>query len=107
MSRVHWRRGSVTIEAAFAFAALITLVAAVVWGLALVGKEIAAIDAAGSIARQAAREPDPDAHSWHAQLPPGGAVELSVSAQRIRATVTIEHPGHQVSAVAVAYREPQ
>ena len=104
-----WRRGSVTIEAAFAFAGLITLLTGAVWGLVLVGKEISAIDSAGAIAREAARQPAPSAHStqWRDILPPAGELQLTTTDTLVRVTVTVPHPGHPVEAVAVSLREPQ
>lgn len=76
-------RGSVTIEAAFALAALVIVTALIIGAIATVSAYIAAIDAASAAAR---------AHAIGVDYHPPGEAEISIAEASGLVTVTAEVP---------------
>lgn len=103
-------RGGVTVEAAFAVAALVAVVVLGVGGLAAVSAQVRCIDAAREAARLAARGDDGAAVDTARRTGPDGAsVEVRRDGGRIVARVRVRAlllPGVTVGAEAVAVPEP-
>lgn len=76
-------RGSVTIEASFALAALVIVTALIIGAIATVSAHIAAIDAASAAAR---------AHAIGVDYQPTGDTEISIAESSGLVTVTAEVP---------------
>ena len=103
-------RGGVTVEAAFAVAALVVVTVLGVGGLAAVSAQVRCIDAAREAARLAARGDDGAAVDT-ARLtgPDGASVEVRRDGGRVVARVRVPAPllpGVTVGAEAVAAPEP-
>lgn len=103
-------RGGVTVEAAFAVAALVVVVVLGVGGLAAVSAQVRCIDAAREAARLAARGDDGAAVDTARRTGPDGAsIEVRRDGGRIVARVRVRAPlvpGLTVGAEAVAAPEP-
>lgn len=103
-------RGGVTVEAAFAIAALVVVAVLGVGGLAAVSAQVRCIDAAREAARLAARGDDGAAVDTARRTGPDGAsVEVRRDGGRIVARVRVRAPllpGVTVGAEAVAAPEP-
>ncbi len=102
--------GGVTVEAAFAIAALVVVLILCVAGLTAVSMQVRCIDAAREAARLAARGDDGSA-SGAAQgiAPDGAAVRLRRDGEFVIARVTANSPllpGITIAAEAVAAAEP-
>jgi TadE-like protein len=102
--------GGVTVEAAFAIAALVVVLIVCVSGLTAVSLQIRCIDAAREAARLAARGDDGAASSAARGIAPeGSAVQLRRDGELVVATVTASSPllpGITITAEAVAAAEP-
>jgi len=103
-------RGGVTVEAAFAVAALVVVAVLGVGGLAAVSAQVRCIDAAREAARLAARGDDSAAVDTARRTGPDGAsIEVRRDGGRIVARVRVRAPlvpGVTVGAEAVAAPEP-
>ncbi|MUL79722.1 TadE family type IV pilus minor pilin [Mycolicibacterium sp. CBMA 226] len=103
-------RGGVTVEAAFAIAALITVAVLGVGGLAAVSMQVRCVDAAREAVRLAARGDERAAvESARRTGPDGASVEVQRDGARIVARVRAPAPllpGVMVEAEAVAVPEP-
>ena len=103
-------RGGVTVEAAFAVAALVAVAVLSVGGLGAVAAQVRCIDAAREAARLAARGDDGAAVETARRTGPDGAsVEVRRDGGRIVARVRVRAPllpGVTVGAEAVAAPEP-
>jgi hypothetical protein len=103
-------RGGVTVEAAFAVAALVVVAVLGVGGLAAVSAQVRCIDAAREAARLAARGDDSAAVDMARRTGPDGAsIEVRRDGGRIVARVRVRAPlvpGVTVGAEAVAAPEP-
>ncbi len=103
-------RGGVTVEAAFAVAALIAVAVLGVGGLAAVSMQVRCLDAAREAARLAARGDDRAAIETARRASPDGAtVEVRRDGGRVVARVRVPAPllpGITVGAEAVAAPEP-
>ncbi|WP_285028777.1 TadE family type IV pilus minor pilin [Mycolicibacterium sp. lyk4-40-TYG-92] len=104
-------RGGVTVEAAFAVAALVAVAVLGVGGLGAVAAQVRCIDAAREAARLAARGDDGAAveTARHRTGPDGASVEVRRDGGRIVARVRVRAPllpGVTVGAEAVAAPEP-
>ena len=103
-------RGGVTVEAAFAVAALVAVAVLGIGGLAAVSMQVRCIDAAREAARLAARGDDRAAVETARRTGPDGAtVEVRRDGGRIVARVRAPAPllpGVTVGAEAVAAPEP-
>ena len=103
-------RGGVTVEAAFAVAALVVVVLLCVTGIVTLVAQVRCIDAAREAARLAARGDENSATSAARQVGPAGSrVELRRAGDRVVARVstgTSLLPGVVVAAEAVAVMEP-
>ncbi|SDS60192.1 hypothetical protein [Corynebacterium timonense] len=84
--------GSVTVEAALALAALVTVAAAMIGGLATLAAYIGAVDVAGAAARAHAIGVD--------YAPPLGSVSVSESGGVVSVTATVPAALFEVSATA-------
>ncbi|OKH80218.1 pilus assembly protein TadE [Mycobacterium sp. ST-F2] len=103
--------GGVTVEAAFAVAALIAVAVLGVGGLAAVSMQVRCVDAAREAARLAARGDDRGAVDTARRTGPEGAsVEVRRDGGRVVARVRVAAPmlpGITVGAEAVAADEPR
>ena len=81
-------RGAVTVEAAFASVALVALLAVLVSALGVVLVQVQCVDAAGAIARQAARGDATGVAEAERQLPKGGHLVIRTTATTV--TVSVE-----------------
>jgi Flp pilus assembly protein TadG len=93
-------RGAVTVEAAFASIALVALLALLVAGIGVVLVQIQCVDAAGAIARQAARGDAPGVVEAEGHLPKGGHAEIRTTATTV--TVRVEARASLLPGSAVA-----
>lgn len=102
--------GAGTVEAAFALAALVTVLALCVAGLSAVSAQVRCVDAAREVARLAARGDTPAATAVGRRIAPAGAeVRLRSDGALVVATVTARAallPGLAISAEAVSAAEP-
>ena len=106
-----WRDdGAVTVEAAFAVAALVVVLVLCVAGLTAVSMQVRCVDAAREAARVAARGDDRSASdAARAVAPDGAALQLRRDGELVVATVTARSvllPGLTIAAQAVAAAEP-
>ncbi|GAA4562140.1 TadE family type IV pilus minor pilin [Planotetraspora kaengkrachanensis] len=109
-------RGSVTAETAVALPALVVVLAAALWAIAVVGAQFQCVDAARAGARAAARGEPADAvrEAVARSAPANARVDVSSDAEvaRVQVTVRVEpgwgpvSPGVDVSASAVSALEP-
>ncbi|MCE0768350.1 pilus assembly protein [Pseudonocardia kujensis] len=103
-------RGAVTVEAAIALSALTLVVLAALGAVATVAAAVRCTDAARELVRLAARGEADRGRAAAAALAPGGAViELSTTAEEVRAVVSAAPVGPlpiRVSGRAVGAREP-
>jgi len=106
-------RGAVTVEAAFASVALVALLAVLVSAIGVVLVQVQCVDAAGAIARQAARGDATGVAQAESHVPAGGRAVLRTTASTV--TVRVEArasilPGSAVtidlSAESTAVLEP-
>ena len=102
--------GGVTVEAAFAIAALVVVLVLCVSGLTAVSMQVRCVDAAREAARLAARG-DGGSASTAAQgiAPDGAAVRLRRDGELVVATVSARSallPGITIAAEAIAAAEP-
>lgn len=102
--------GASTVEAAFALAALVSVLVLCLAGISAVSAQIRCLDAAREAARLAARGDAPAATAVVRRIAPAGAaVRLRSDGGFIFATVTVRPallPGLAVSAEAAAAAEP-
>jgi hypothetical protein len=102
--------GGVTVEAAFAIAALVVVLALCVSGLTAVSMQVRCVDAAREAARLAARGDDGSAApAAQGIAPDGAAVRLRREGELVVATVTARSPllpGITIAAEATAAAEP-
>ena len=101
--------GGVTVEAAFAIAALVVVLMLCVSGLMAVSMQVRCVDAAREAARLSARGDDSSASDAARARPDGAAVQLRRDGGFVVATVTTRLallPGVIVAAQAVAAVEP-
>ncbi len=104
-------RGSVTVEAAVALAALAFVLAGALAGIACLVAQLRCVDAAGEAARLAGRGDNANAHLAVERLAPGGAqLELSGGGEQVTAIVTVDAlggvlPRIRLRASATAARE--
>ncbi|WP_299573012.1 TadE family type IV pilus minor pilin [uncultured Williamsia sp.] len=102
-------RGMVTVEAAFAIAAIVAVVMLGVGVVSAAATHVRCVDAAREVARLAAAD-DPRALDVGRSVAPGGAgVGVTVDDDRATARVTARSsllPGVDLGATAVAAREP-
>lgn len=102
-------RGMVTVEAAFAIAAIVAVVVLGVGVVTATATHVRCIDAAREVARLAAAD-DPRALDVGRSVAPSGAdIGLTVDAERAAARVRARSPvlpGVDLGATAVAVREP-
>lgn len=102
-------RGMVTVEAAFAIAAIVAVVVLGVGAVSATATHVRCVDAAREVARLAAAD-DPRALDVGRAVAPGGAgVGMSADGDRVTARVTARSPlvpGIDLGATAVAAREP-
>ncbi len=103
-------RGAVTVEAAFALAAVVAVLVLCVAGLSAVSLQVRCIDAAREAARLAARGDDAAAmRAARTVAPDGAGVELRRDGQWVRARVSTRSallPGVTIAAEAVSAAEP-
>jgi hypothetical protein len=78
----------VTVEAAFASVGLVALLGVLVSAIGMVIVQVQCVDAAGAIARQAARGDAPGVMEAQRHLPPGGRVTVRTTAGTVTVTVT-------------------
>lgn len=106
-------RGAVTVEAAFASVGLVALLAVLVSAISVVLVQVQCVDAAGAIARQAARGDASGVAEAERHLPQGGHVVV----RRTATTVTVDvgarvaivpgtHVALDLSAASTAVLEP-
>lgn len=114
MHRMRCRdRAAVTVEAAFASVGLVALLAVLVSAIGVVLVQVQCVDAAGAIARQAARGDATGVSEAESHLPRGGHVAVRTSASTVTVTVDAQAtilPGSLVtidlSAESTAVLEP-
>jgi len=106
-------RAAVTAEAAFASIALVLLLAVLVSALGVVVVQVQCVDAAGAIARQAARGDVPGVVEAESHVPQGGRIRLTTSRETVTVRVEADPsiiPGSsltvKVAAEATAVLEP-
>lgn len=108
--RVAGEAGASTVEAAFALAALVSVLLLCLAGISAVSAQVRCVDAAREAARLAARGDDAAATAVVRRLAPAGAaVRLRSDGEFMVATVTVRPallPGLAVSAEAVSAAEP-
>lgn len=80
-------RGAVTVEAAFASIALVALLVVLVAGIGVVLVQVQCVDAAGAIARQAARGDATGVTEAEKHLPKGGHAEIRTTATTVTVRV--------------------
>lgn len=90
-------RGSVSIEAALALSSLVIVAAAFIAGIATVGAQVAAVDAASAAARAAA--------IGVSYSPPRGHVEVSSDGHLVTAHVSVPGPLGRMTAQAIVPAE--
>jgi len=89
MRRVSGRdRGAVTVEAAFAAVGLVGLLAVLVSAIGVVLVQVQCVDAAGAVARQAARGDATGVAEAESHLPKGGGLVIRTTATTV--TVRVE-----------------
>ncbi|MEB3035022.1 TadE family type IV pilus minor pilin [[Mycobacterium] nativiensis] len=102
--------GAGTVEAAFALAALVSVLVLCLAGISAVSAQIRCVDAAREAARTAARGDTPAAMAVARRIAPdGAAIRLRADGGLVVATVTARLtllPGLPVSAEAVSAAEP-
>lgn len=102
--------GASTVEAAFALAALVSVLVLCLAGISAVSAQVRCIDAAREAARLAARGDTPAATAVVRRIAPAGAaVRLRSEGDLVVATVTARSallPGLAISAEAVSAAEP-
>lgn len=113
MIRRTWgggERGAVTVEAAFALAALVAVLTMCLGGLLAASSQVRCIDAAREAARLVARGAEDEAVAAARRVaPPGAEVAVHVDGDRVTATVTAHTPllpRLKLHASAFAVREP-
>lgn len=105
-------RGIVTIEFAFGILASVIVMIMLAWGIFLFGAKIAAIDAAGSVARQLARGDTASAVEAERNGPANAHYVIRSSAGVVRVTAVVDAhpldamPTFRLSASAEAALEP-
>ena len=105
-------RGIVTIEFAFGILASIIVMIMLAWGIFLFGAEVAAIDAAGSVARQLARGDTAAAAEAEHNGPADAHYVIRSGAGAVRVTAVVDAhpleamPTFRLSATAEAALEP-
>lgn len=108
--RVTDDTGASTVEAAFALAALVSVLVLCLAGLSALSAQVRCVDAAREAARLAARGDVPAATAVVRRIAPAGAaVRLRSDGGLVVATVTVRVallPGLAVSAEAVSATEP-
>lgn len=101
--------GGVTVEAAFAVAAIVVVVAVCAAGLSAVGAQVRCLDAAREAARLAARGDGSAIEVARGVAPAGAAVEIRWEGDLVVARVSSRAdllPGVEIAARAVAAAEP-
>lgn len=102
--------GASTVEAAFALAALVSVLVLCLAGISAVSAQVRCVDAAREVARSAARGDAPAALAVGRRIAPAGAaVRLRPDGGYVVATVSVRLallPGLAISAEAVSAVEP-
>lgn len=102
--------GSSTVEAAFALAALVSVLVLCLAGISAVSAQVRCVDAAREAARSAARGDTPAAMAVGRRIAPAGAaIRLRSDGGFVVATVSVRIallPGLAISAEAVSAAEP-
>lgn len=102
--------GASTVEAAFALAALVSVLVLCLAGISAVSAQVRCLDAAREAARLAARGDTPAATAVVRRIAPAGAaIQLRSDGEFVVAKVTVRPallPGLAVSAEAVSAAEP-
>lgn len=102
--------GASTVEAAFALAALVSVLVLCLAGISAVSAQVRCVDAAREAARSAARGDTPTAMAVGRRIAPAGAaIRLRSDGGYVVATVSVRVallPGLAISAEAVSAAEP-
>ncbi|MBE9616243.1 TadE family type IV pilus minor pilin [Mycolicibacterium smegmatis] len=101
-------RGAVTVEAAFAIAALVAVLALCAGGLSAISMQVRCVDAAREAARLAARGDGSAAEVARRIAPRGALVEVRGDGVFLVARVSVDAPlpGFTIAAEAASAREP-
>ncbi|MGZ8178290.1 TadE family type IV pilus minor pilin [Williamsia sp. SKLECPSW1] len=103
-------RGMVTVEAAFAIAAVVAVVVFGIGAVLGVATHVRCVDAAREVARLAAAGDPRAVGAGRSVAPPGAAITVSLDADTATARVRARSPllpGVDLGATAVAAREPE
>ncbi|GAA2056934.1 TadE family type IV pilus minor pilin [Williamsia deligens] len=110
MRLVGDERGMVTVEAAFAIAAIVAVVVLGVGAVLGVATHVRSVDAAREVARLAAADDDSALARGRSVAPAGADISIAIDSDSVTARVRVRSPvlpGVELGATAVAAREPQ
>jgi hypothetical protein len=102
----------VTVELVFGILIISVLISVFGWAILLFGVQVACIDSATVIARQAARGDDEAVTEAEGRVPRGATVQLARDAERVHVTVRVASrplafvPAVRLHAEAIALKEP-